>query len=226
MNAASSSVAPRKRIHQKRSQKTYDALVATAFKLLERREFDEISIAELARNAGYSVGAFYARFDSKDELLDAMVVHHVEDRRAARADLFANEPDASLIPTLIRQTVDYYWARRGFWRAALFRSIRDRDFWEPLRSLSYELAGLIAERFAASAERELTEREETNLRFAVQIALGTINNTIINRPGPILMGQELFVENLTRAFLLVSGYEGLVDSQRKPKRMQTRARSR
>jgi hypothetical protein len=27
------------------------------------------------------------------------------------------------------------------------------------------------------------------VRFAVQLALGTINNTIINRPGPIFMEQ-------------------------------------
>jgi hypothetical protein len=53
----------------------------------------------------------------------------------------------------------------------------------------------------------LTEREQANVRFALQLALGTINNTIINRPGPIFMEQVLFVEQLTRAFRLVSGYD-------------------
>jgi hypothetical protein len=43
----------------------------------------------------------------------------------------------------------------------------------------------------------------------VQLALGTINNTIINRPGPIFMDQALFVDNLARAFRLVSGYDEL-----------------
>jgi hypothetical protein len=61
-----------------------------------------------------------------------------------------------------------------------------------------------------SANRTLTKEEETNVRFAVQIALGIVNNTIINRPGPIFMGQTLFVDNLTRAFRLVSGYDTLV----------------
>jgi AcrR family transcriptional regulator len=203
------SVAARGRIRQKRSQKTYEALIATAFKLLERREFNDISIAELTRKAGYSVGAFYARFESKDELFDAMVVSHIEDRRAARRKQFATEADSTLIRQLMAETVNYYWARRRFWRAALIRSIRDLDFWEPLRKLGHELADMVIERIAARAKRPLTEAEQTNVRFAVQLALGTINNTIINRPGPIFMDQALFVDNLARAFRLVSGYDEL-----------------
>jgi AcrR family transcriptional regulator len=203
------SVAARGRIRQKRSQKTYEALIATAFKLLERREFDDISIAELTQKAGYSVGAFYARFKSKDELFDAMVVSHIDDRRAARRKQFAAEPDSTLVRQLMAETVNYYWARRRFWRAALIRSIRDLDFWEPLRKLGHELADMMIERISARAKRPLTQVEQTNVRFAVQLALGTINNTIINRPGPIFMDQALFVDNLERAFRLVSGYDDL-----------------
>ena len=203
------SIAARGRIRQKRSQKTYEALIATAFKLLEKREFDDISIAELTQKAGYSVGAFYARFKSKDELFDAMVMSHIEDRRAARKKQFAVAPDATLIRELMAETVNYYWARRRFWRAALIRSIRDLDFWEPLRKLGHELADMMIERIAARAKRPLTEAEQTNVRFAIQLVLGTINNTIINRPGPIFMEQALFVDNLARAFRLVSGYDEL-----------------
>ncbi len=72
MSSTAQPIASGRKIRQKRSQKTYDALIATSFKLLEQREFDEISVAELAQKAeGYSVGAFYARFHSKDELFDA-----------------------------------------------------------------------------------------------------------------------------------------------------------
>src|SRR5688572_1018065 len=80
---------PELRIRQKRGQVTYDALVDTAFALLEHKELDEISIAELSQKAGYSVGAFYARFRSKDELFDAMVQQHVQNRRKMRERQFA-----------------------------------------------------------------------------------------------------------------------------------------
>jgi len=65
------------------------------------------------------------------------------------------------------------------------------------------------ERIAARAKRPLNDAEQTNVRFAIQLVLGTINNTIINRPGPIFMEQALFVDNLARAFRLVSGYDEL-----------------
>jgi AcrR family transcriptional regulator len=218
MSAAELSTASSRRIRQKRSQKTYDALIATAFKLLEQREFDEISIADLAQKAGYSVGAFYARFKSKDELFDAMMEQHIDDRRRTRARQFATASDATLIRVLLEETIQYYWGRRRFWRAALFRSIRDEGFWAPLRKLSYELADALVARFSERAQRPLSETEETNVRFAVQIALGTVNNAIINRPGPIFLGQALFAENLVRAFHVVSGFDELVASGSKRKR--------
>jgi AcrR family transcriptional regulator len=218
MSSTAQPIASGRKIRQKRSQKTYDALIATSFKLLEQREFDEISVAELAQKAGYSVGAFYARFHSKDELFDALVAQHLEDRALTRERLFATLPDDRLIDGLIEETVDYYWARRRFWRAALFRSIRDSDFWEPIRTQRRNLATMLIARIHERTGRTLSEAEETNVRFAAQVALGTINNTIINRPGPIFMGQASFVENLSRTFRLVSGYDYLMGTNRVGKR--------
>lgn len=213
MGEATAATAARERIKQKRSRKTYDALVATAFKLLAEREFEAISVSEIARAAGYSVGAFYARFKSKDELFDALIAHHMAERTRRRARLFATLSDEELINGLIADTVKYYWRRRRFWRAALIRSIQDPEFWQPIREHGHQFASSFVERISRQAGRALTQEEETNIRFATQLALGTINNTIINRPGPIFMGQAAFVENLARAFRLVSDYDRLVGRQ-------------
>jgi AcrR family transcriptional regulator len=214
--------APVLRIKQKRGQVTYDALIDTAFALLERKEFDEISIAELAQKAGYSVGAFYARFRSKDELFDAMVQQHLQNRRQKRQEQFATVQDDVLIHALLEETVHYYWGRRRFWRAALIRSIREPDFWTPIRALSHEFADSLVARVAARAQRALTEPEQANVRFAVQLTFGTINNTILNRPGPFFLEQDLFVENLVRAFRLVSGYDDLVARRSRQRRSPQR----
>jgi AcrR family transcriptional regulator len=207
-----------RRVRQKRSQKTYDALIETTFKLLQQREFDEISIAELAQKAGYSVGAFYARFRSKDELFDALLAQHIEDRLTARTRIFSSATDETLVSNLMTDLVKYYWTRRRFWRAALIRSMKDPDFWEPVRRQGLEFGAWLIERIGVRAGRALTEPEQANVRFALQLALGTINNTIINRPGPIFMEQVLFVEQLTRAFRLVSGYDALPAVPLPPKR--------
>ena len=209
MISVGTALASSKRVRQKRSQKTYDALIRTSFKLLQQREFDAIPIAELAQKAGYSVGAFYARFRSKDELFDALLAQHIEDRQAARTQIFANAADETLVGDLMEDLVEYFWARRRFWRAALVRSMNDPDFWEPVRRQGLELGDRLIERIGRGAGRALTEPERANVRFALQLTLGTINNTIINRPGPIFMEQVQFVEQLTRAFRLVSGYNAI-----------------
>lgn len=213
------SAAPgRERIKQKRGQKTYDALIATGFRLLAHREFESITIAELSQEAGYSVGAFYARFKSKDEFFDALIAHHLVDRRRTRERLFANVEGDEWIRAVIGEAVSYYWRRRRFWRAALMRSIHDSDFWQPIREQGHEFATLCVRQIEKDAGRSLTKPEEMNVRFAVQIALGIINNTIINRPGPIFMGQQEFVDNLTRAFRLVSGYDEIVTPEKRSKK--------
>jgi AcrR family transcriptional regulator len=221
--------AAEKRIRQKRGQITYEALIETCFTLLQDKDFDEISVAELAQKAGYSVGAFYARFRSKDELFDAMVTRHLEGRRKTRSEQFANSVPSTLIHDVLEETVHYYWGRRRFWRAALIRSMREPAFWTPMRTLSHEFADALIAHMAERAGRALTAPEGANVRFAVQLAFGTINNTILNRPGPFLMDEALFVQNLVRAFRLVSGYDELVASPRRrvrrarPKRARLRA---
>jgi AcrR family transcriptional regulator len=201
---------PGHRIRQSRSRKTYDALVAAAFELLREREFEDVTVAEISRAAGYSVGAFYARFRSKDELFDALVAYYLDERSKSQKELVNKHRKEDLVSQLVRNIVSYYWKHRRFWRAALKRSMRDPDFWEPIRGRARSFSGLLVDRVTKEANRALTEAEETNIRFAFQVVFGLINNAIINRPGPVFMGQSVFVENLTRAFLLVSDYENLV----------------
>ena len=224
--SAAPATSPELRIRQKRGQVTFDALIDTAFALLADREFDEISIADLAQKAGYSVGAFYARFRSKDELFDAMVLQHLQNRRKVRQAQFEETDDETLLHDLLDETVHYYWGRRRFWRAALIRSIREPEFWAPMRNLSHEFADALLARFGARAGRALTKAEEANVRFAVQLAFGLINNTILNRPGPFFLEQGLFIENLVRAFKLVSGYDDLGSAPRAARAQRSKASTR
>jgi AcrR family transcriptional regulator len=226
MSTAAIPASPGKRIRQGRGRKTYDALIATGFRLLENEELESITIAELAKAAGYSVGAFYARFHSKDEFFDAMIAHHLEQRTKVRDRLLATVSNEELVNELIKDLVGYYWKRRHFWRAALVRSIRDPEFWEPISQHGRDLATLLISRISQHAQRKLAANEDMNVRFAFQIALGTINNAIINRPGPIFIGQALFVENLARAFRLVADYDKLVGLRSRGDRAASVSRKR
>ena len=92
----------------------------------------------------------------------------------------------------------------------LARSSQDEKFWEPIRQDGREFDNKLMERMAQRAGRPLTNAERTNVSFAFQLARGTINNAILNRPGPIFIGQDLFVRNLARAFRVVSDYDRLI----------------
>jgi len=197
-------------IKQERSRITYTALVRAGFRMLEERDLQDISVAELAMEAGYSVGAFYARFRSKDEFFDALVAEHLNTRTRVQQELYAKPPAEDLPGTLFRNVVNYYWEHRMFWRAVIARSLRDPDSWAVMRKHRQESIQRFNGAVEQLAGRPLTEQELGNIAFAFQVALGTVDITVVNQPGPLFMGQDKFIEQLTRAFVLVSGYDSLV----------------
>lgn len=196
-------------IKQERGKVTYDALIDTGFQMLEQRDLQDISIADLAKEAGYSVGAFYARFRSKDEFFEALLARHLHIRTGAQKQMFATLPLDSVVPDMVSNVVNYYWEHRKFWCAVLVRSHRDQEFWETICIHGHEFAGRFIDRMANETGRELTEREKTSITFAFQTLLCTINCTIINQPGPICIGQDDFIHELARAFSLIAGFEEL-----------------
>lgn len=209
MSETQSQERPGHKIQQERSRKTYDAFVDAGFKLLENCEFESITIAGLAETAGYSVGAFYARFKSKDEFFEAMVARHLRDRSVERQEVLATASRETLVPSIVESIVQYYWRRRRFWRAVLMRSAHDPEFFAPISANAKEFVTLVIERIEKDVQRSLTPSEQENIRFALHMVLGMVNNRIVNRPNPSLIGHSTFVENLTRACLLVSGYDEL-----------------
>lgn len=65
---------------QTRSKTTESTLLSAAERMVEQMPFERLSVSAIAREAGVSVGAFYGRFESKEELL--MVLHQrYEDHR-------------------------------------------------------------------------------------------------------------------------------------------------
>ena len=54
------------------------ALVAAGLKLLEKRDFEQLSLREVARNVGVSATAVYRHFPAKDDLLKALADRGLE----------------------------------------------------------------------------------------------------------------------------------------------------
>lgn len=76
---------------QKRSRETLDRILDATERLLQDKEFESISIAEIVLAAEASTGAFYARFPTKEALLPALYERLTEQVRANRQ--IASDPD-------------------------------------------------------------------------------------------------------------------------------------
>jgi AcrR family transcriptional regulator len=195
---------------QGRSKVTHDALIESGFALVDHKDIESISISELARHAGYSVGAFYAQFRSKDEFFDALIHYHLQRRTETQSKLVASEPLRELIDNLVTNIVRYYWQHHIFWRAVLRRTLRDSGEWAPFRTHFKESNERFNNRIEKEIGRKLDKRERDNITFAFQTVMGLINISIINQPGPVLIGQKQFVEELSRAFKLISEIDRLI----------------
>ncbi|HYR11946.1 MAG TPA: TetR/AcrR family transcriptional regulator, partial [Longimicrobium sp.] len=75
---------------QPRSKKTEERILRAFGELLGGARYEDVSVQQVAGRAGISVGGFYARFASKDDLLmHAMYAGYVHDALAEAERVFA-----------------------------------------------------------------------------------------------------------------------------------------
>jgi AcrR family transcriptional regulator len=65
-------------IRQQKQARTRTALLRSAAKLFEKRGMEGTSVEQIAADAGFTKGAFYANFESKEELFLTMLDDHFE----------------------------------------------------------------------------------------------------------------------------------------------------
>lgn len=76
-------------------RKTF-ALYREGRSLLSRNDFEQVSISQLSKAAGISVGAFYVRFRDKDAFLDFVIANTFAEARV----VFQGKADVRYVPNL------------------------------------------------------------------------------------------------------------------------------
>ena len=188
---------------QRRGERTRDRLLAAGQRLIAKRDFDQMSVAEIAAAAGCSVGAFYQRFRDKDAFFGALIAQYAAQARATTIAVFASSGDDALIGALVTATAARFRNNAGLIRAAIRRRMEDAEIWEPIRLHGYFAADCFIEWLEKIRGRKLTADEIVATRFAFQVLDGTLNNAIVNQPGPLNLMDDAFVIQLERAFRLV-----------------------
>jgi AcrR family transcriptional regulator len=115
---------------QARSERTLQRLLDAAETLIKEKGHGGVSIPEIARRAGSSVGGFYARFRDKNELLRALEERHFIEllqRVEALADArrWKHASTAAIVEAAVAELVSITRERRHMIAAFLVRAIED-----------------------------------------------------------------------------------------------------
>ncbi len=183
--------------HQVRSEDTYQALIRAGRRALEARHFEKITIANLARDAGTSVGAFYGRFENKQAYFAAIqqtIVEEIEDRVQRMLDKLENENAcvAEFLSTIAAMWVFNFSCNKGLYLFAFKDSTALPDLWTPFKRLGWNTSGQIAALLRPRLKAIAIPAKERDIRIAMQFINSVLVNATINDPGPIhLEGGEM-----------------------------------
>jgi AcrR family transcriptional regulator len=214
---------------QARSERTLLRLLEAAEELIDEKGLTGLSIPEVARRAGSSVGGFYARFRDKNELLRALEERFFLEV-SLRLDALADErrwlrtPVGPIVDAAVEELVSVTEARRHLINAFLFRATQDTEIRDHAvgfrRSVSERITALVL----AKAPRLSHPDPALAIDLGVQVAFALMQQHVLLE-GTHAAGRRLSPEELRRelARLFVS-YVGL-DESGAPPRLASRARN-
>src|SRR6266516_6166529 len=110
-------VAPVRLSRAQSRQRTREALVSAAIGVFARSGYAGASVDAIAAQAGYTVGAVYANFGTKEELFLAAFERHCADELTALRELTAStDTVAGLLEAVTRRFADLDEAHREWWQ--------------------------------------------------------------------------------------------------------------
>lgn len=199
---------------QDRSVRTFLRILTAATELLNEKRFEEISVAEIARRAGSSVGAFYARIKNKDALLDCLDELYAREmislaRTLADDDRWRSADFREILSGVVGELIRYHRERRGLIRALVLRArVRmERRFSERTRRMNSQVCSL-GSFLASRPERVSHPDPQSALTFGFVMVLTTLREHVLFPEGPAAMApvsDQALRQELTRAWLAYLG---------------------
>ncbi|HXK25846.1 MAG TPA: helix-turn-helix domain-containing protein [Myxococcota bacterium] len=193
---------------QARSQLTLSRILDATEAILAEKSWEDTGVAEIARRAGSSVGAFYTRFTDKDALLAALHQRFLDEAAAtAEAALEETRWSGASICGIVRELVAFQVRvndqRRGLLRALVLCAIRDPSFKARAERLNERMEALFTKLVVARRHEILHPVPVVAAGFVARL----INAMLVSRlldPKFVPAGLS-FVDELTHAALAYLG---------------------
>ena len=180
-----------------------------AVQLLSIRDADLVSVAQIAKTAGKSVGSFYHRFPDKEHFLRATIertLRAAEDQAEKVLDVGARaaEPTSKVIRAAAEQMVGaLHGLNAGVIRAAVKQSQLEPTAFEPILSHRAAVADRLVAALAARAKK--SDDLEQRIRTAVQVAHGALIDVLLHKAGPLREGQPNLSARMTEVMQAIIG---------------------
>lgn len=191
---------------QSRSQLKHQALLEAGRRLLDTHDLATLSVAQLTRDAGMSVGSFYSRFDDKDawfaELLRVTGEQALQDTQALLLSRrFAQAGDARKVALIVHHVVAIHRTHRGIFRAAHADPARSRVYWPQLHAYGQRLADAVYQALAPGMTQVPPAQRRLRVGVGLQLVFGMLVNAVLHNPGPIGLHDKRMETELSRVFL-------------------------
>jgi len=194
---------------QARSERTLHRLLDAAEALIEETGSADVSIPEIVRRAGSSVGGFYARFRDKNELLRALEERFFREQRARLERL--TRPEAwgqAGVPEIVRgcmaELVAVFRRRRALIRAFVARAVHDVEFRGEAQRFEREVADRVSALLLSRPGAIGHPRPALGVPIAVALVFGAMTAGVLfgdpRHPFASLPSEEA-AEELARNFL-------------------------
>ena len=196
---------------QSRSRESTEALLEIGRRLIEQRGVDDCSMNEVAAAAGSSVGALYFRFGNKERFVSEVMRRQVDDT-AKQIPIFLAEIEAKatspseVIEATIKWFVLEFGKNRGLLRAQIRRALDNPQEWQPFQQIGRDLVDGAIGIIKRLPELKQDDGWQRGVRVAMQMVLGTLNNIVINRPGPLDLSDDATSRELSRAAIRYLGW--------------------
>jgi AcrR family transcriptional regulator len=189
---------------QSRSRESTEALLEIGRRLIEQRGIDDCGMNEVAAAAGSSVGALYFRFGSKEQFVIEVMKRLVVTTRAQLSEFLAEMEATATSPSEVIEAatkwlVLEFGRNRGLLRAQIRRALDRPEEWQPLQQIGRELVESAIRIIQQLPDAQQEDGWQRRVRIAMQMILGTLNNAVINRPGPLELTDSATADELSRA---------------------------
>ncbi|MGH7818517.1 MAG: TetR/AcrR family transcriptional regulator [Candidatus Binatia bacterium] len=187
---------------QARSERTLYRLLDAAEALIVEQGLAGLSIPEVVRRAGSSVGGFYARFRDKSELLRALEERFFLELQA-RLDTIADErrwvgaPLTAIVAAAVEELVEVTESRSALIRAFLFRAAKDVQIRDDAVRFRTRAAERIAALFLGRAPGFRHPDPVLAIDLGVQAAFSLMNQHVL-LDGTRAAGRTLTRDELKR----------------------------